>query len=61
MESLLLAAQQQQLRQLRRLKQLKRQAELSAAMEAAWEEKQAGPSCCVQCLGAARANHIIAA
>jgi hypothetical protein len=48
MESLLLAAQQQQLRQLRRLQQIRRQAELAAALEAegagklrAEEEKKA--------------------
>lgn len=42
MEALLLAAQQQQLRQLRHLKQLKRQAEMSAAVEAEWAVQKAG-------------------
>ena len=39
MESLLLAAQQQQLRQLRKLQQIRRQAELAAALEAEGNEK----------------------
>ncbi|KIY98696.1 hypothetical protein MNEG_9264, partial [Monoraphidium neglectum] len=39
-ESLLLTAQQQQLRHLRRLQQMRRQAEISAAMQVAWQEKQ---------------------
>ncbi|KAI8476497.1 MAG: hypothetical protein J3K34DRAFT_401538 [Monoraphidium minutum] len=39
-ETLLLTAQQQQLRHLRRLQQMRRQAELSAAVQMAWVEKQ---------------------
>jgi hypothetical protein len=39
MESLLLAAQQQQLRQLRKLQQMRRQAELAAELEAEGAKK----------------------